>query len=108
MFDDAAFAELLERVRASGLPPITALSAERAVFDSAAADAEKRKKAFMSTGGELGPPPQEFYPLSSAMAAELVATQQQFDQVEAAVLLHKLLADPRNFDKVLTTFETGM
>ena len=40
------------------------------------------------------------------MAAKLVATQQQFDQVEAAVLLHPILADPRNFDLVLATFET--
>ena len=35
-----------------------------------------------------------------------MATQQRFDQVLAAVLLPPILADPRNFDLVLATFET--
>jgi len=50
---------------------------------------------FQLETGELGAPDAEFYPLTSKMAAELVGTQSEFDQVEAAVLLHKLLADPR-------------
>ena len=101
-----AFTELLETVRTTGLAPICALSDERAAFDAATAElTDKRKSGFLATG-ELAPSVPEFFPLSAEMAAELVATQEQFDQVEAAVLLYRLLADPRNFDLVLNTFET--
>ena len=108
VFTEAAFAELLETVRKTGLAPIRALGDERAALDDATAHfTHKRKTAFLITG-DLAPPAPEFYPLTSQMAAELVATQQHFDQVEAAVLLHRLLADPRNFDLVLDTFETDV
>lgn len=108
VFKETVFAKLLESVRAAGLAPIYALRDERAAFDAASGETnDKRKAAFLKTGNVCAPVP-EFYPLSSSMAAELVKQFDQFDQVEAAVLLHKLLADPRNFDLVLQTFETDV
>ena len=81
------FATLLTEVECTGLPRIVALCEAGAATDEAAAAAEARRQAFLAGGEGVGPPPEgEYYPLDAAMAARLVATQQQFDQVRMRML----------------------
>ena len=78
----AAFARLLGEVQAEGgFGRISTFCRQAAAAAAAAAGAAPPDDAARGEGGEQGPP----CLLTAAMAAQLVATQQQFDQVEAAV-----------------------
>eukprot|EP01052_Picozoa_sp_SAG31_P038305 SAG31_NODE_5092_length_2748_cov_1.716874_2_plen_94_part_00 len=86
LMEKGKFNELLDAVAEHGIEAVSKLS----------------RQAQLADVNDLG----QKWPLSSMMAAKLVNMFTDFDKVEAAVLLHPLLADPRNFESVLSTFET--